>query len=91
MLSLAKPLVIWTVAVLFVTMSIDIAAPLFSQVFVDGIITHKHPEWEEPLSLIIGLFLIISIANVAVGQYYKRVLRTKYQTRLKWQWNTISD
>ncbi len=78
MLLPSKPLIIWTVAVLFVTMCIDIATPLFSQVFVDGIITHKHPEWETPVSILIVIFIIISVLNVAVGYYKKRVIRTKY-------------
>lgn len=82
MLLPAKPLIVWTVAVLFVTMCIDIATPLFSQVFVDGIITHKHPEWETPVSILLVLFIIISIANVTVGYYKKRVLRTKYLIKI---------
>lgn len=82
MLAPAKPLVFWTVAVLLITMSIDIATPLFSQVFVDGIITHKHPEWETPVSILIAVFFVISIVNVAVEYYKKRVLRTKYQTKV---------
>lgn len=82
MLLPTKPLIVWTVAVLFVTMCIDIATPLFSQVFVDGIITHKHPEWETPVSILLVLFIIISIANVTVGYYKKRVLRTKYLIKI---------
>lgn len=72
------PLVAWTVAVLFVTMCIDIATPLFSQVLVDGIITHKHPEWETPVAILLAIFIAISVLNVLVGYYEKRVLRTKY-------------
>lgn len=82
MLLPTKPLIVWTVAVLFVTMCIDIATPLFSQVFVDGIITHKHPEWEAPVSILLVIFIIISIANVTVGYYKKRVLRTKYLIKI---------
>ena len=55
LLAPAGPLVLWTAGVLFVTMCLDIAAPLFSQVFADSIITHKHPEWETPMSLLLVL------------------------------------
>lgn len=78
MISPTKPLIVWTVVVLFVTMCIDIATPLFSQVFVDSIITHKHPEWETPVSILLAIFIVISILNVVIGYYEKRVLRTKY-------------
>lgn len=78
----AKPLIVWTVAVLAVTMCINIATPLFAQVFLDGIITHKHPEWETPVSILIIIFIVISIANVTVGYYKNNVLRTKYRIKL---------
>lgn len=82
MLIPSKSLIIWTLVVLFITMCIDIATPLFSQVFVDGIITHKHPEWELPVSILLVIFLIISVLNVFVGYYTKRALQTKYQIKL---------
>lgn len=88
MLAPARPLVLWTVGVLFVTMCLDIAAPLFSQVFVDSIITHKHPEWETPMSLLLVLILVISLVNVFCGYYKKRALQSKYlinqNTHLFW-------
>ena len=78
MLTPARPLVLWTVGVLFVTMCLDIASPLFSQVFVDSIITHKHPEWETPMVLLLALILVISIVNVFCGYYKKRAMQSKY-------------
>lgn len=78
MLAPAGPLVLWTVGILFVTMCIDIATPLFSQVFVDSIITHKHPEWETPMSILLVLILVISLVNVFFGYYRKRALQAKY-------------
>lgn len=82
MLLASKPLIAWTIVVLFVTMCIDIATPLFSQVFVDGIITHKHPEWETPMSVLIAIFLTISVINVFVGYYIRRALKTKYLIKM---------
>lgn len=81
MLLPAKPLVIWAVVVLFVTMCISIATPLFSQVLVDGIITHKHPEWETPVSILLAIILVISVTNVFLGHYKKRAMQSKYQVR----------
>ena len=78
LLAPAGPLVLWTIGVLFVTMCLDIAAPLFSQVFVDSIITHKHPEWEAPMSILLALILVISLTNVFCGYYRKRILQSKY-------------
>lgn len=81
MLLPAKPLVIWAVVVLFITMCISIATPLFSQVLVDGIITHKHPEWETPVSILLAIILVISVTNVFLGHYKKRAMQSKYQVR----------
>ena len=78
LLAPAGPLVLWTIGVLFVTMCLDIATPLFSQVFVDSIITHKHPEWEAPMSILLALILVISLINVFYGYYRKRILQSKY-------------
>lgn len=75
----AHTLVIWTLVVLFITMFIDIAIPLFSQVFVDSIITHKHPEWETPLAILLIFIFLISLANVFFGYYFSRKLLTKYR------------
>lgn len=41
-------------------------------------ITHKHPEWETPVAILLAIFIAISVLNVLVGYYEKRVLRTKY-------------
>ena len=81
MLLPARPLVIWAVIVLFVTMCLSIATPLFSQVLVDGIITHKHPEWEAPVSILLAIILVISVTNVFLGHYKKRAMQSKYQVR----------
>ena len=78
LLAPAKPLVLWTVGILFVTMCLDIATPLFSQVFVDSIITHKHPEWETPMMILLTTILVISLVNVFCGYYRKRALQAKY-------------
>lgn len=78
LLAPAGPLVLWTAGVLFVTMCLDISAPLFSQVFADSIITHKHPEWETPMSLLLVLILVISMVNVFYGYYKKRAMQPKY-------------
>lgn len=78
LLAPAGPLVLWTIGILFVTMCLDIATPLFSQVFVDSIITHKHPEWEAPMSILLVLILVISLTNVFCGYYRKRILQSKY-------------
>lgn len=84
----AGPLVIWTSAVLFVAMFVDIATPLFSQIFVDSIITHKHPEWEMPVAIVLAIVLAISLANVFFGHYKARLLSDKYKidysSRLFW-------
>lgn len=78
LLAPAGPLVLWTVAILLVTLCLNIAAPLFSQVFVDSIITHKHPEWETPMSILLVIILVISLVNVFFGYYRKRALQAKY-------------
>lgn len=81
MLAPAKPLVLWALVVLFITMCLDIATPLFSQVFVDSLITHKHPEWETPVSILLAIILVISLLNVFFGYYRKRGLQSKYQIK----------
>lgn len=78
LLAPAKPLVIWTLAVLAVTTFINLAAPVFSQVFVDSIITHKHPEWEAPVTILLVIILTVSVVNVFCGYYKKRALQAKY-------------
>ena len=78
LLAPAGPLVLWTVAILLVTLCLNIAAPLFSQVFVDSIITHKHPEWEAPMSILLVVILLISLVNAFFGSYQRRTLRAKY-------------
>lgn len=75
----AKPLIVWRFVVLFIAMCISIATPLFSQVFVDSIITHKHPEWEVPMVVMLSLILVISLLNVFFGQYYSKKLLIKYR------------
>lgn len=69
LLAPAKPLVLWTAGVLLVTLCLDIATPLFSQVFVDSIITHKHPEWETPMMILLVVILVISLVNVFFGYH----------------------
>lgn len=82
LLSNSRPLITWTVAVLMVTMFVDIVTPLFSQVFVDSIITHKHPEWELPLAVLLIIVLVISLTNVFFGYYTHRKLEKKYRIEL---------
>lgn len=60
-------------------MFIDIATPLFSQVFVDSIITHKHPEWETPVAILLVILLAISLANVFFGYWMQRKMSVKYR------------
>lgn len=88
MLSNSGPLVAWTSGVLFVAMFVDIATPLFSQIFVDSIITHRHPEWESPVAILLAIILVISLVNVFFGYFYTRLLTNKYKvdfaSRLFW-------
>lgn len=78
----SRPLIFWTVAILLVTMFVDIVTPLFSQVFVDSIITHKHPEWELPLAVLLIMVLCISLSNVFFGYYTQKKLEKKYRIDL---------
>lgn len=84
----AKSLVLWTVIVLLLTMAVEIAIPLFSQVFVDSIITNKHPEWQEPMIITLSIVVLISFASVLFGVSFKRRITLKYYinvaTRIFW-------
>lgn len=81
-------LLAWTVVVLFLTMAVDIAIPLFSQVFVDSIITNRHPEWQEPMIITLAIVVLVSFASVLFGVSFKRRVTLKYYifvaTRLFW-------
>lgn len=79
MLDKSGPLIAWSSAVLFIAMFVDIATPLFSQVFIDSIITHKHPEWETPVAILLAVVLVISLVNVFFGQFKTRMLTNKYK------------
>lgn len=74
LLSPAKSLIIWTVSVLFVVMFVELASPLFSQVFIDSIITKKHPEWQTPMLIILGVIVIFSAINVMWSMYVRSLL-----------------
>lgn len=74
----AKNLVIWTIIVLFLTMAVEIAIPLFSQVFVDSIITDKHPEWQEPMAITLAIVVLVSFISILVGVSFKRRVTLKY-------------
>ena len=78
MLKPAKSLVWWTVIVLLLTMAVEIAIPLFSQVFVDSIITNKHPEWQEPMVILLAIVVLVSFASVLFGVSFKRRVTLKY-------------
>lgn len=78
MLRPARNLVLWTVVVLFLTMAVEIAIPLFSQVFVDSIITGKHPEWQEPVVIALSIVVLISFVSVLFGVSFKRRVTLKY-------------
>lgn len=78
MLRPARKLVLWTVVVLFLTMAVEIAIPLFSQVFVDSIITGKHPEWQEPVVIALSIVVLISFVSVLFGVSFKRRVTLKY-------------
>lgn len=78
MLRPARKLVLWTVVVLFLTMAVEIAVPLFSQVFVDSIITGKHPEWQEPVVIALSIVVLISFVSVLFGVSFKRRVTLKY-------------
>lgn len=84
----AGSLLAWTVVVLFLTMAVDIAIPLFSQVFVDSIITNRHPEWQEPMIITLAIVVLVSFASVLFGVSFKRRVTLKYYifvaTRLFW-------
>ena len=88
MLRPARKLVLWTVVVLFLTMAVEIAIPLFSQVFVDSIITGKHPEWQEPVVIALSIVVLISFVSVLFGVSFKRRVTLKYDinvaTRTFW-------
>ena len=79
---------LWTVIVLLLTMAVEIAIPLFSQVFVDSIITNKHPEWQEPMIITLSIVVLISFASVLFGVSFKRRITLKYYinvaTRIFW-------
>lgn len=83
-----RSLLAWTVVVLFLTMAVDIAIPLFSQVFVDSIITNRHPEWQEPMIITLAIVVLVSFASVLFGVSFKRRVTLKYYifvaTRLFW-------
>lgn len=74
----AKSLVLWTVIVLLLTMAVEIAIPLFSQVFVDSIITNKHPEWQEPMIITLAIVVLVSFVSVFFGVSFKRRVTLKY-------------
>lgn len=78
MLRPARKLFLWTVVVLFLTMAVEIAIPLFSQVFVDSIITGKHPEWQEPVVIALSIVVLISFVSVLFGVSFKRRVTLKY-------------
>lgn len=78
MLKPAKSLALWTVIVLLLTMVVEIAIPLFSQVFVDSIITNKHPEWQEPMIILLIIVVLVSFASVLFGVSFKRRVTLKY-------------
>lgn len=86
----AKNLVIWTIIVLFLTMAVEIAIPLFSQVFVDSIITDKHPEWQEPMAITLAIVVLVSFVSVLFGVSFKRRVTLKYYinvaTRIFWHY-----
>ena len=86
----AKNLVLWTIIVLFLTMAVEIAIPLFSQVFVDSIITAKHPEWQEPMIITLAIVVLVSFVSVLFGVSFKRRVTLKYYinvaTRIFWHY-----
>lgn len=74
----ARSLVLWTIIVLLLTMAVEIAIPLFSQVFVDSIITNKHPEWQEPMIITLAIVVLVSFVSVFFGVSFKRRVTLKY-------------
>lgn len=78
MLRQAKPLILWTVITVFLLIMVEIAIPLFSQVFVDSIITDKHPEWQEPMIITLSAVVAVSFATILFGVSFRRRIVLKH-------------
>lgn len=74
----ARKLIVITAAVALVTLGINLALPLFTQVFADSIISDKHPEWQEPMSLLLSTIFVISVLLIAFTVVFKRRLQLKF-------------
>ena len=68
---------IWSMMIILIVMIIDITLPLFNQVLTDSILTRRHPEWIEPMSIMLLGLSLSYVLVVVLLYYFKRRLQVK--------------
>lgn len=70
---------------------VNTATPLFSQIFVDSILTNRHPEWHKPMLAIYFLAVLIClIAQMAKERFAQRLLlHYRVYTGVRFFWHVL--
>lgn len=87
----AKKYLLACTCALMTVIFVNTSTPLFSQIFVDSILTNKHPEWHKPMLLIYALTVLMCLVGQVAKACYSQRLLIHYRVYLgvRYFWHTL--